>query len=112
MTGVKVHVLMMSKSLGVNSTVRHADYSSDGRYFDKTFDYNFGISSEAFGNEASGYCLHGLYTIDMYVYHSFLSNEHSEFLYVYNGTEVSDLTYQTIWGCRVATLCYGQCPSN
>jgi len=50
MTGFKVHILLVSKSDGSNSTARHARYSNDGTHFTKIFEYNFGITDEVFGN--------------------------------------------------------------
>lgn len=74
--------------------------------------YNFGIDSNSFGSSVSGHCFHGMYVIDMYVYSNSTPTSYSSFLFTYNNSEVSGLTWSDIWGCRIMTVCYGQCPAN
>ena len=52
--------------------------------------------------------MHGLYVIDLYKTASLETN----FMFLYNGNQVHDITYSNIWGCKGTTICYGQCQTG
>jgi hypothetical protein len=98
--------------MGTNTTARYSTVSQAGLSFSSVFIPNFGIQADAFGNETSGYCLHGLYVMDLYVNKPSTGASATGFLFTSNGTTRSGISYSNIYGCRALTLCYGQCPYN
>ena len=107
-TGIKINVIMTT-TIGTAPTIFSTFYATTGKHFSKNFKYNIGINSQAFGAYSDGFCMVGLSIIDLYVYSS--SARNAEFLFLYNGTEVSDLSYKDCYGVKVASFCYGYCPS-
>ena len=78
--------------------------------FSKNFTKNLGVPTALYGQPSSGIsCITGLRTIDLYVYNSTYFNKSTEFLFKYSGFEISDVTYNYIYGCYSATLCLAQC---
>ena len=92
MTGVKMNILLTSPLIDqqqpLMSTVQGF---KAGSKFSYAFSHNLAIDQNAYGSDGAGYCLYGLYVIDLYLYNSGSSG--SNFLFSYNGNQISGLTY-------------------
>lgn len=100
---------MMTTNISTAATIFSTFSAKTGKHFSKNFKYNIGINSQVFGAYSDGFCMLGLRIIDLYVYSS--STRNAEFLFLYNRTDVSDLSYKDCYGVQVDSFCYGYCPS-
>ena len=84
LTGVKINILMVSRSSPNGYIPEVYSYkSTEGSFLGKTFKFNFGINSSTFGSESSEYYLQGLTVIDLF-YSSF-TTRNTSFLFSYSG---------------------------
>jgi hypothetical protein len=61
MTGFKINVLLVSRLVNEVEVAYYTVITQTGQFLDKTFIYNLGVSTELFGQPASGQrCVHGL----------------------------------------------------
>ena len=105
-----MHVFLVSNTQESGNLVLSKSYSKDGNVFSKVFSHNFGISNNTYGTQ--GYCLHGLYIIDLLLYNQPNTPQKTSFLFSYSGNQVNNLLYSSIWGCKLGTYCFGYCPSD
>ena len=69
LTGIKLHVLLISKSNPVGSTAYYYTITAEGSVYSKVFSHNLGVPTDYFGEPSTGRsCLHGLRTLDLYLY--------------------------------------------
>jgi hypothetical protein len=103
MTGVKVGVLLVANVPTVSF------YSTDtfqGEILAGSFTYNLGVPTGTFGQPASGRsCLHGLQNMSMVLYRDSAHGLETSFMFVYNGSEISGVSYNYVLGASVNTVC-------
>jgi hypothetical protein len=91
MTGVKVGVLL------IRNTPSTSFYSVDtqgGQALSSSFSYNLGVPTMTFGEPASGRsCMHGLQQVDLSLYRDANHSLESSFLFAYNGSQISGISY-------------------
>ena len=69
---MKISLLIVNKNSNSLNLNYYNKYTQAGNAVSLIFTSNFGIDTNTYGTEALGYCLQGLYYIDLYVYPSSL----------------------------------------
>jgi hypothetical protein len=110
LTGVKTQMLLVRKTVGLGGTAVFQINSQVGKYLSATFYNNLAVPVAYFGQPSSARsCLHGLNRLDLYLYRDASEPDPLSFMFQYNGSQISDLTYSNIYTVAMQTLCLGAC---
>jgi len=108
MKGMKMHVFLISDQLNISHSLSYSSQVITGSYASKMFSSNFGVSTSYYGEPVSGgYCLFGLNAIDIYFYRFTNYTKSTSFLFTFNGSQVSDITFSYAYEIRMRVLCVG-----